>query len=103
MAPREAGAGAHTSKPALAPSGAATAIWITVDNSHCVQRSQLAIDGAALGAVNGHKKLTIRTRAGPHDVCVLPATDKRACGDPGTLRHAYLYDGWTLAVRCAEK
>jgi hypothetical protein len=103
LASRDTPSGPRASKPLLAPSGSATAIWITVDNSHCAQRSQLAIDGAVLGAVSGHKKLTIRTRAGPHDVCVLPASDKRACGDPGTLRHAYLYDGWTLAVRCGEK
>jgi hypothetical protein len=87
----------------LAPtSGAATAIWVTIDNSRCAQKSQLAIDGAALGAINGHKKLTVRTRAGPHDLCVLASSDKRACGDPGTLRHAYLYDGWTLVVRCEK-
>jgi hypothetical protein len=86
----------------IAPPGAATAIWITVDNSRCAQRSQLSIDGAALGAVAGHKKLTIRTRAGPHEVCVLPASDKRACGDAGTIRRAYLYDGWTLVVRCEK-
>jgi hypothetical protein len=90
----------HAARLLAPPSGAATAIWVTVDNSHCSQKSQLAIDGAPLGAINGHKKLTIRTRAGPHDVCVLASSDKRACGDPGTLRHAYLYDGWTLVVRC---
>jgi hypothetical protein len=31
---------------------------------------------------------------------VLPAHDKRACGAAGTVRRVYLYDGWTLAVRC---
>jgi hypothetical protein len=98
-APTAAG---HALHPALSTSGAATAIWITIDNSRCAQRSQLAIDGTAMAAVAGHKKLTIRTHAGPHEVCVLPASDKRACGDPGTLRHAYLFDGWTLLVRCEK-
>jgi hypothetical protein len=93
--------GPHAPRALLAPN-AATAIWITVDNSHCSQKSQLAIDGAPLGAVNGHKKLTIRTRAGPHEVCVLPTSDKRACGDAGTLRKAYLSEGWTLVVRCEK-
>lgn len=95
--------GARLIRPLLPPaSGAAPAIWITIDNSRCAQRSQLAIDGASMGAVSGHKKLTIRTRAGPHEVCVLPSSDKRACGDAGTLRRAYLYDGWTLVVRCEK-
>jgi hypothetical protein len=89
-------------KLVMPPVGAATAIWITVDNSRCAQKSMLAIDGAAMGAIAGHKKLTIRTRAGPHEVCVLPTSDKRACGDQGTLRKAYLYDGWTLVVRCEK-
>lgn len=81
-------------------SGAAPAIWINVDNSRCAERSQLTIDGVGLGAVAGHKKMAIRTRSGPHEVCVLPSSDKRACGDSGTLRRAYLYEGWTLVVRC---
>jgi hypothetical protein len=96
-------AGPHAPRTLLPPaSGSAPAIWITVDNSHCAQKSQLAIDGAPLGAINGHKKLAIRTRAGPHEVCVLPTSDKRACGDPGTLRKAYLSEGWTLVVRCEK-
>jgi hypothetical protein len=81
-------------------SGASPAIWITIDNSRCAQASQLSLDGTALGAVASHRKVTVRTRAGPHDVCVLPTSDKRACGDTGTLRRAYLYEGWTLVVRC---
>jgi hypothetical protein len=81
-------------------SGAAPAIWINIDNSRCAQASQVAMDGQAVGPVAGHKKVSIRAHAGPHDLCVLPAAEKRACGDPGTLRRAYLYEGWTLVVRC---
>jgi hypothetical protein len=88
--------------PSTPTTNAATAIWITIDNSHCAQKSQLALDGASLGAVAAHKKLTIRTRAGPHELCVLSATEKRACGEAGTLRRAYLYDGWTLVLRCEK-
>jgi hypothetical protein len=98
-APAPVATGPHAARPLLAPN-AAPAIWITIDNSRCAQKSQLAIDGASMGAINGHKKLSIRTRSGPHELCVLPTTDKRACGDPGTLRKAYLSEGWTLVVRC---
>src|SRR5581483_2294659 len=91
---------ARVTRPAPPATGAAPAIWITIDNSRCAQASQLVIDGGAVGAVAGHKKVTVRTHAGPHDVCVLPSSDKRACGDSGTLRRAYLYEGWTLIVRC---
>ncbi len=92
-------ANARQARPPVLP-GAATAIWITIDNSRCAQPSQLSLDGSSLGAVASHKKVTVRTRAGPHEVCVLPTSDKRACGDTGTLRRAYLYEGWTLVVRC---
>jgi hypothetical protein len=100
-APAPVATGPHAARPLLAPN-AAPAIWITIDNSRCAQKSQLAIDGGSMGAINGHKKLSIRTRAGPHELCVLPSTDKRACGDPGTLRKAYLSEGWTLVVRCEK-
>jgi hypothetical protein len=81
-------------------SGAAPAIWINIDNSRCADGSQVSLDGQPVGAVSGHKKVSIRAHAGPHDLCVLPTADKKACGDPGTLRRAYLYEGWTLVVRC---
>jgi hypothetical protein len=100
-APPAAGSTSPT-KLVLPPAPVATSIWITVDNSRCAQKSQLAIDGTPMGAINGHKKLTIRSKAGPHELCVLPVSDKRACGDAGTLRKAYLYDGWTLVVRCEK-
>jgi hypothetical protein len=48
------------------------------------------------------KKVQIRTRAGPHALCVLPATEKRACGATGTVRQVYLFEGWSMAVRCTK-
>jgi hypothetical protein len=91
---------AHGARLGPTGPGAAPAIWITIDNSRCAQASQLSIDGGSFGTVGSRKKVTVRTHAGPHDVCVLPTSDKRSCGDSGTLRHAYLYEGWTLIVRC---
>lgn len=78
------------------------AIWIDIDNSHCAQPSRLSIDGTPLGRVAGLKKLAVRTHAGPRELCVLPSSDKRNCGEPGTIRRAYLYEGWTLTVRCEK-
>ncbi len=89
------------SKPEPA-SAAAPGIWIDIDNTSCAQPSRLAIDGTTVGSVSGGKRLAVRTRAGPRELCVLPSSDKRACGDAGTLRRAYLYDGWTLTVRCQK-
>jgi hypothetical protein len=77
-------------------------VWIEIDNPHCRQPSRLSIDDAAFGPLAGRKKISVRTSAGPHDLCVLPEADGRACGDPGTVRHAYFHEGWSLTVRCGE-
>jgi len=83
-----------------APPTTAPAVWIEIDNSHCARPSQLQIDGRSYGALPGYKRTSVRAHAGPHEVCVLPNLDKRACGEPGTLRQVYFYEGWSLAVRC---
>jgi len=91
---------AKTSPGSESPSAAAQAIWIDIDNSLCSLPTRVSIDGQSLGEISGRKKTSLRTRAGPHEVCVLPTTDARSCGDPGTLRRAYLHEGWTLTVFC---
>ncbi len=78
----------------------ASSIWIEIDNSRCRRPSALSIDGASFAPVAAQKKVAVRTHAGPRELCVLPAGDARKCGDPGTLRRAYLSDGWSLTVRC---
>jgi len=89
-------------EPSASTKGAAPAIWIQIDNSRCTEPSTLTIDGTAVGAIAAQKKIPVRAHAGPHELCVTPATDKRACGAPGTVRRAYLHDGWTLLVRCGD-
>jgi hypothetical protein len=94
---------ARTSKPPSPPApGAGPAIWIEIDNTRCALASTLTLDGTAVGPIAAQRKVSVRTHAGPHELCVLPATEKRACGAPGTVRRAYLYEGWTLAVRCSK-
>jgi len=85
-----------------AADGAAPAVWIQIDNSRCAQPSALTIDGAAVGDIAARKKIPVRTHAGPHALCVLPGDDQRTCGAPGTVRRAYLHEGWTLVVRCGD-
>jgi hypothetical protein len=89
-------------EPAASAKGAAPAIWIQIDNSRCGQPSALTIDGTVVGAIAAEKKIPVRAHAGPHELCVMPANDTRACGAPGTVRRAYLHDGWTLVVRCGD-
>ncbi len=85
-----------------ADSAPGPAIWIEIDNTRCAEPSALTLDGLPVGQVPPGKKASVRTRAGPHALCVLPRSDRRSCGATGTLRRAYLYEGWSLAVRCSK-
>jgi hypothetical protein len=79
---------------------AAPAIWIDVDNTLCAQPTRISVDGQPLGEIGARKKTSVRTHAGPREICALPASDSRACGDAGTVRKAYLHEGWSLTVHC---
>jgi hypothetical protein len=101
-APSSSPSGSRTDAAAEPPASAsaAPAIWIEIDNTLCKQPTHLAIDGQALGEIGAGKKVSVRARSGPHEICALPASDGRACGDAGTRRSAYLHEGWTLTVHC---
>jgi hypothetical protein len=98
-APATTGA-ASSARPA--DGGGGPAIWIAIDNTRCGEPSVLTLDGAPVGDIPAGKKTQVRARAGPHALCVLPASDPRPCGAAGTVRRAYLYEGWSLAVRCGK-
>lgn len=93
---------ADEGRTALAEPPVATGqpIWIDIDNTLCATPTRVTIDGQALDDISARKKTSLRTTPGPHDVCVLPSTDARTCGSPGTLRRAYLHEGWALTVYC---
>jgi hypothetical protein len=88
--------------PPAGPAMAAPAIWIDVDNTLCGQPTRVSVDGQPLGEVAPRKKSSVRTHAGPREVCALPASDPRACGDRGTIRKAYLHEGWSLTIHCEK-
>jgi len=101
----EKAAGPRLPAEEAAPSAAtmaAPAIWIDVDNTLCAQATRVFVDGQPLGEVGAGKKTSIRTHAGPRELCALPASDARACGAPGTVRKAYLHEGWSLTVHCEK-
>ena len=99
--PRQAAAGPLLSDEAAA-AGVAPAVWIEIDNALCNEPTRLAIDGQAVGQIGPRNKTSVRARSGPHEVCALPASDSRSCGDAGTMRKAYLHEGWRLTIHCAK-
>ena len=50
---------------------AAPAIWIDVDNTLCAQPTRVSVDGQSLGEVGPRKKTSVRTHAGPREICAL--------------------------------
>jgi hypothetical protein len=88
--------------PATGTTMAAPAIWIDVDNTLCAQPTRVSVDGQSLGEVGARKKTSVRTHAGPREICALPQSDPRSCGDAGTIRKAYLHEGWSLTVHCEK-
>jgi hypothetical protein len=87
--------------PGLQGDRGAQAIWIEIDNRYCDKPSRLAIDGITVGEVPPERRSSVRARAGTRSLCLLPADDRRICGQPGTLRTTYLYEGLTLRVHCS--
>jgi hypothetical protein len=98
--PKKSAPAATEAVPNAAATMAAPAIWIDVDNTLCAQPTRVSVDGQPLGEVGARKKTSVRTHAGPREICALPASDSRTCGDPGTIRKAYLHEGWSLTVHC---
>jgi hypothetical protein len=79
---------------------AATTITFYVDNQACPGAQQVFLDGALLGEVGAHGKTAFQALAGHHDLCLIDADSEARCGDPGTLRSAFLHDGWSVALHC---
>jgi hypothetical protein len=90
------------SAPVAAAPASAPPVWIDIDNSRCPQPTRVSIDGEPLGEVAPLRKTSFQTHAGPREICALPASDTRTCGAAGTVRKAYLHDGWSIAVHCAD-
>jgi hypothetical protein len=100
--PPPAPAAPHGGKDADEPRTAST-ITFYVDNSPCREPVRVYVDQIPLGQVEGGARGAFRAKMGPHDVCTLAATDGRACGSAGTLRRAYLHDGFSLLRRCGNR
>jgi hypothetical protein len=74
-----------------------------IDNARCKEPVRVYLDQVPLGQVEGGARGGFRGRVGPHDLCVLAGSDKKACGAPGTVRRTYLHDGYSITLRCGAK
>jgi hypothetical protein len=73
-----------------------------IDNRSCEREVAVFVDGAALGQVAAGARVAFQIRPGRHALCLIAAGQTAACGDPGTVRSAHVYDGWSVDLVCPE-
>jgi hypothetical protein len=79
----------------------ATTITFYVDNRACPTRQRVYLEGQLLGEVAAEARAAFQALAGRHSLCLISGDSPARCGDPGTLRAAFLHDGWSVALHCA--
>jgi hypothetical protein len=85
--------------PAVDPIRASTATFF-VDNATCSDALEVHVDGTLLGKVAPGKKTAFQSLMGRHSLCLLGETGKLTCGDTGTQRSAFVYDGFSVSRHC---
>ncbi len=80
----------------------ATTVTFYVDNRACPGSQAVFLDGALLGEVPAKSKSAFQALAGHHALCLIGQGSNARCGDPGTLRSAFLHDGWSIGLHCVK-
>jgi hypothetical protein len=73
-----------------------------IDNNSCASTLAVYVDGELVGEVSSRAKAAFQTQPGRHAMCLIPSTSTAKCGDAGTVRSAYLHDGWSMTMRCGD-
>jgi hypothetical protein len=81
----------------------ASTVTFFIDNARCKEPVRVYLDQVPVGSVEGAARTGFRAKAGPHDLCLLFQSDKKTCGAPGTIRRAYLHEGFAISLRCGAK
>jgi hypothetical protein len=71
-----------------------------VDNTSCPTSLGVYVDGMSMGEVTPRAKAAFQTLAGRRALCLIPSTSNAQCGEVGTLRSAYIHDGWSISTHC---
>lgn len=71
-----------------------------VDNRRCSDAVSVYVDGTLLGQVAAGTKAAFQSLAGRHSMCLLGDGSDLRCGETGSLRTAFVHDGWALARHC---
>ncbi|HEX5061553.1 MAG TPA: tetratricopeptide repeat protein [Kofleriaceae bacterium] len=72
-----------------------------VDNTRCADTVDVWIDGEHIGQVAPGRRSALVTDGGARTLCLLLPGGAQ-CGDRGTMRQAYLHDGWSTTLYCPK-
>lgn len=73
-----------------------------VDNRSCPAPLAVIVDGSRLGEVAAGGRGAFRALAGRHSMCLLADSAAGRCGQQGTVRNVFVYDGWSITLRCPK-
>jgi hypothetical protein len=82
------------------PQSAGETVTFFVDNRTCKQSVSVYVDGELRGEVAASSRTALQSQAGRRAMCLIPSTSRATCGDRGTVRTAYLHDGWSITMNC---
>ena len=80
----------------------ARAVTFFVDNRECDDDVNIYVDGKRLGHVAGKTHAAFQSLSGRHALCLLTDGDLAECGDTGTVRTAFVHDGFRIQRSCNE-
>jgi Tfp pilus assembly protein PilF len=72
-----------------------------VDNRECPEPITVYVDGEETGVVPAGERTALAADAGERTLCLI-GKGTGACGDRGTVRQAYMHDGWEVVMKCPK-
>ena len=85
------------------PAVPATTVTFYVDNRGCRSSQEVYLDGQLLGEVAADARAAFQALGGRHALCLITGGSATRCGEPGTIRAAFLHDGWSIGLHCAKQ
>lgn len=79
------------------PPGAVRIVRFRIRNFEGTTPFLLTLDETPMGEIAAGSERTFTAKAGSHTLCLLPPGIE--CGEKGTVRHVFLHEEWTMAVR----
>ncbi len=87
--------------PTQAPPRARPRATFYIDNTRCPDPVDVWIDGTQVGQVTPGRRSALVADSGERTLCLL-GPGSAQCGDRGTVRQAYLHDGWSVTLYCPK-